>query len=150
LSNYFVDSSAIAKRYLAEAGSTWVISWIEPSAGNVVIISELALAEMRSLLARRHRDGSITPSAASALRSDFLIHYRDDYPVVPVDTPIIQVAGDLLNRHKLRTLDAIQLASALHVVQILDEPMTFISADANLLMAAKSEGYDTDDPNAHP
>jgi predicted nucleic acid-binding protein len=79
VSNFFVDSSAIAKRYLIEIGSTWVISWIEPATRNVIIISELALTEVQSLLARRVREGTLSTTAANALRNDFLIHYRDDY-----------------------------------------------------------------------
>ena len=71
MSTFFVDSSALAKRYLTEVGSNWVIQWIEPAAGNVVIVSELALAEMQSLLARREREGAITTANSNALRSDF-------------------------------------------------------------------------------
>ncbi|MFN8376018.1 MAG: type II toxin-antitoxin system VapC family toxin [Anaerolineae bacterium] len=84
------------------------------------------------------------------MRIDFLLHYQDDYLVVPVETPIFQAAGNLVNQHKLRTLDAIQLASAIHTQQILGEPMTFVSADVNLLAAAAAEGFPTDNPHAHP
>ncbi|MEZ4672161.1 MAG: type II toxin-antitoxin system VapC family toxin [Anaerolineae bacterium] len=51
MTTYFVDTSALAKRYFSEAGSTWVQSWIEPAAGNTIVIAELALVEMRSVLA---------------------------------------------------------------------------------------------------
>lgn len=150
MSTFFVDSSALAKRYLVEVGSAWVISWIEPVAGNIIIVSELALTEVQSLLARRVRDGTLSTTAATSLRNDFLLHYSSDYLVVPIETPIFQAAGKLVNSHKLRTLDAIQLASAIHAHQILAEPMTFISADTNLLIAAVAEGFATDDPHLHP
>lgn len=147
---YFADTSAVAKRYLVEIGTPWVISWIEPTTGNVILISELALVEFQSLLARRVRDGSLTPTAAAQLRTDFLLHYRDDYLVALADTPIYQAAGQLVTKHRLRTLDAIQLASAMHTFQILGDPITFVSADRHLLAAAASEGFSTDDPNQHP
>jgi uncharacterized protein len=150
VSNFFVDSSALAKRYLTETGSAWVISWIEPSAGNVIIISELALTEVQSLLARHVRHGTLSLAGATALRNDFLIHFRDDYLVVSVETPIFQAGGHLVNKHKLRTLDATQLASAIHALSILVEPMTFVSADLNLLAAATAEGFPIDDPHTHP
>jgi hypothetical protein len=150
VSNFFVDSSALAKRYLSETGSTWVISWIEPAADNVVIVAELALVEIQSLLARHVRGGSLNITAADALRTDFLIHYRDDYLAILLETSIIQTAGHLVNQYKLRSLDAVQLASASHAVQILGEPMTFVSADSNLLAAAIAEGFAVDNPNAHP
>lgn len=150
MSTFFVDSSALAKRYLKETGSTWVLNWIEPTAGNVIIISELAFVELQSLLARRVRENTLTHLSANALLTDFLIHYRDDYLVVLVDTPIMQAAGHLVHRHKLRTLDAVQLASALHALNLLAEPMTFVSADTNLLAAASAEGFLVDNPHAHP
>jgi predicted nucleic acid-binding protein len=45
LSVYFADTSAVAKRYLPEVGSTWVQSWIDPASGHVTIISALSIAE---------------------------------------------------------------------------------------------------------
>lgn len=39
-----------AKRYLVETGSAWVRSWIVPTAGQAIIITELAVLEMFSLL----------------------------------------------------------------------------------------------------
>jgi predicted nucleic acid-binding protein len=127
-----------------------VLSWIEPAAGNVVIVSELVLVEMQSLIARRLREQSLTASAANKLRSDFLIHYRDDYLVVHLDTQIADAAGDLVTQHKLRSLDAIQLASARHALRVLKEPMIFIAGDINLLIAAQAESFTIDDPNQHP
>jgi len=53
LSAFFVDTSALAKRYIAEIGSSWIRGIVLPIAGNVVIIADLTLVEMFSLLARR-------------------------------------------------------------------------------------------------
>lgn len=147
---YFADTSALAKRYLVEIGTPWVISWIEPTAGNVILISEIALVEAQSLLARRVREGSLTPASATSLKTDFLLHFRDEYLVILADTPIYQAAGQLVTKHRLRTLDAIQLASAIHAFQILGDPITFVSADYHLLTTAAQEGFTTDDPNQHP
>lgn len=150
VTNFFVDSSAVAKRYLKEIGSSWVLSWIEPSASHVIILSELALIEVQSLLARRVRDGNLVSSDATLLRGDFLLHYRDDYLIVPLETLIAQMAGQLVNKHKLRSLDAIQLASAIHAANILAEPILFITSDSNLIQAASAEGFTCDNPNHYP
>lgn len=56
----------------------------------------------------------------------------------------------LLDQHILRALDAIQLACAVYARDLLDEPMTVLSADNNLLLAAAAEGFGTDNPNNHP
>jgi hypothetical protein len=150
VSTFFVDTSALAKRYLVETGSNWVVSWIEPPANNVIIMSELAFVEMRSLLARRVRDGVLTPSDANALRNDFLLHGNNEYLIVLVETNVLNQAARLVDQYPLRTLDAIQLASAIQAVNVLALPMTFISGDKNLLAAAAGEGFGIDDPNAHP
>lgn len=150
MSNYFADTSALAKRYLAEIGSRWVVSWIIPSANNVIVVSELVFVEMRSLLERRVREKSLSATNAAILKSNFLLHYGNEYLPVLLDTHIVEEAARLADTHPLRALDAIQLASAIHAVNLLGESMTFVSADKNLLTAATAEGFTTDNPLAHP
>jgi predicted nucleic acid-binding protein len=121
-----------------EDGSQWVLGWIEPEAENLTVISELALVEMFSLFARRIREGKLASSSAASLRADFLYHTTKEYLVVPVGAEVLSQARELVLNHPLRTLDAIQLASAFRAVELLQETMTFVSADNNLL--ARSEG----------
>jgi predicted nucleic acid-binding protein len=105
---------------------------------------------MFSLVARRQREGYISPSDADALRNDFLVHFEKQYLVVNLESPIFLQARSLVTNHKLRTLDAIQLASAIHAERLLGERLTFLSGDNDLLTAASGEGYIVDNPNAHP
>ncbi|MBZ0303975.1 MAG: type II toxin-antitoxin system VapC family toxin [Anaerolineae bacterium] len=150
MSVYFVDTSALAKRYVPEIGSQWVISWILPEANHVVIISELASVEFFSLLNRRVREGTLTASSLAILQSNFLVHQEKDYLVVQLDNTVAIGALMLVNKYPLRTLDALQLSSALKAKALFDVPMTFVSADRNLLQAASAEGFVTDNPNDHP
>ena len=124
--------------------------WAEPSAGNIIVISRIAPVEMFSLLARREREGSITPGARVQLGDDFLIHFENEYLVIPLDDSVLDNTRHLINKHPLRALDAIQLASALAAIRTLNTPLTFITADKNLLAAASAEGLNIDDPSAHP
>jgi predicted nucleic acid-binding protein len=150
LSEFFVDTSALAKRYVIEIGSAWLKTWIEPTAKNTIYISGLALAEMTSVIMRRQREGYISEIDSLKLRNDFLIHVEKEYWVVDIDSSVLSKPRDLLINHPLRTLDAIQLASALQAVQLLDIQPTFVSADTRLLTAAAAEGLPTDNPTAHP
>jgi hypothetical protein len=150
VSTFFVDTSALAKRYLTEIGTDWALSWIEPHASNVILISELALVEMRSLLQRRMREGSLTSDNAARLKGDFRIHAQREYLVVLLETSLLNMAEHLIDQHSLRTLDAMQLACALHSRAILDETITFVSADKNLLKAAAAEGFPIENPTDHP
>ena len=150
MSQFFVDTSALAKRYIIELGSTWVISWIEPNAGNLIAISKLAFVEMRSVLTRRVREKSLTLTQANLLWADFTAHIVSQYVVLSIDDRVLQRAEKLFSRHQLRTLDAIQLSSALEAQLLLSGSLTFVSADNNLLTAASAEGLATDNPNLHP
>jgi predicted nucleic acid-binding protein len=147
---YYADTSALAKRYIIETGSRWVIQWIEPTTGNTTAISKLTFVEMRSVLARRVREQFLTPTQANLLWTDFTAHVISEYIVVTVDDRVIQRAETLVAHHSLRTLDAIQLSSALEAQLLLSNLFIFVSADNNLLAAAKAEGFVTDNPNSHP
>jgi uncharacterized protein len=150
LSSFFVDTSSLAKRYIREVGSAWVISWAEPSAGNIIVLAHLTSVEMVSLLARRQREGTLSATSVNALQNDFLLHAEKEYLVYPQDNAVVARARSLLMKYPLRALDAIQLASAGEASTTLGEPMTFISADNNLLAAAAAEGFTTDNPLVHP
>jgi predicted nucleic acid-binding protein len=150
VSNFFVDTSALAKRYVIETGSSWVLSWIEPTAGNVILIAESTLVEMRSILARRVRGKALTLASAALLRNDFLLHAKNEYLIIYLDTNVITIAETMVDKYTLRTLDAIQLASAIEAVNLTGESITFISGDTELLNAAKAEGFSVDNPNLYP
>lgn len=146
------DTSALAKRYLTEAGSAWVRSWIEPSAGNVIIISDIAIVEFQSVLARHRNDGLITPAQELTLYTALLADRDNEYLSVPLEVSVLKRAGNLVSRYVplLRIPDALQLASALEAEVSLGEKLTFISGDKKLLSFAVAEGLTTDDPYAHP
>ena len=142
----FADTSAVIKRYITEIGSNQVSTWIEPEAGNVIIVSELATVEVFSALARHQREGTIRAEAAWLLQGDFLHHVEAEYLVVMVDSALLHQSRDLINKHPVRTLDAIQLACALQARAVLGEPFTFASADRRLLEVADAEGFTAVNP----
>lgn len=150
MSNYYFDTSALAKRYLAEIGSAWVRGIVRPSSGHVIMICDVTPIEMFSLLARRQRQTLLTPANTTLIQTTFLKHVEQDYLVTFIDSSILTQARHLITRHKLRTLDAIQLACALDAAASLGEAITFVAADVDLLAAASAEGFAVDDPNAHP
>jgi hypothetical protein len=70
LRTYFFDSSALAKRYHPEIGSTQVMSiFREPNCR--IIISLLTVVEMRSMFAGKVRMGVLTPVQANELAEHF-------------------------------------------------------------------------------
>jgi len=149
LSALFIDTSALAKRYLDEVGASWIQQQIEAEASpaNIIFLSELGIVEMFSLLVRRERNHEITPEAAERLRQAFLAHVAYQYLVVPVDTTVFVEARAVVLKHRLRALDAIQLACARRAQKEWEEPITFVTADRELLAAASAEGFSTANPN---
>jgi uncharacterized protein len=150
MTNFFMDTSALAKRYVAEIGSGWIKALTSPAVGNVVVIAYLTTVEMCSVLSRLQRSKHISVVDGTHLRTEFLRHTDTEYIMVPVEDMVLISARDLVAKYPLRTLDAIQLACAIAGANKLGEPLTFLSADTILLNAATAEGFAIDNPLAHP
>lgn len=101
-------------------------------------------------MARRQREGNLSASLHTQLQNDFLVHAQQSYTVRDIDADGLAQARRLVVTYPLRTLDAIQLASALTAQTALGVRIIFLSADTCLLTVAASEGLATDDPNLHP
>jgi predicted nucleic acid-binding protein len=139
--NYF-DTSALIKRFVQEAGSATVEALI--AAEPRLAISKVGYAEVHAGLARRFREGALSPAAHRKISRSFDLDWR---AYVQVDLPdlLLALTRDLTQRHPLRGFDAIHLASAIRLQQQLGEPMQFVASDQRLLAAAKSEGLATVD-----
>src|SRR5262249_50166962 len=154
MTQYFLDSSALIKRYIIEPGTTWIRPLTSRSSGHTVIIAQITQIEIVSGASRRVREGMLTTRTARAVRLLIDRHARRDYVVIGLTPQVVRRAEDLLAVHPLRTYDAVQLASALEsntrlVVAGLS-PLIFVSADTRLLTAAATEGLMPEDPSAHP
>ena len=134
----YLDTSSLIKLYIEEAGTDAVRVLVHEA--SVVATSVATNVEMRASLAALRRDRRLTPSAYSAARKEFASDW-DGLVAIAVSGEVIRAAGDLAERHQLRTLDAIQLAS---FVQILEragtEDVRFSSFDDRLNKAARSLG----------
>jgi hypothetical protein len=74
---YFVETSALAKRYIAERGSTWLRALLDPGTGCSIYIVRVTAIEMMAAITRRERGGSLAPTDATTTRQAFrrnLIH----------------------------------------------------------------------------
>jgi uncharacterized protein len=154
MTQYFLDSSALIKRYVVEPGTTWVRSLTNRGSGHTVLIAQITQIEIVSGASRRVREGTLTTRTARAVRLLIDRHVRREYVVIGLTPQVVRRAEDILAVHPLRTYDAVQLASALEsnlrIVAAELSPVRFVSADTRLLGAAASEGLMIDDPNAYP
>jgi predicted nucleic acid-binding protein len=153
LGSFFADSSAIVKLYLPEPGSAWLLSLdLSPLA-----ISALAAPELRSAFARRRREGALTAGQAARAWRTFREDFRT-WQVIRLANPVLATACRLLGHQNsaaavLRTLDALQLASAIEADRRLrraDGPaLTVLTADLRLETAAASYGLAVENPARH-
>jgi predicted nucleic acid-binding protein len=151
---FYLDASALVKRYLAETGSAWVESLCADEANNAIAIAQFGLVETAAAFAAKRRGQFITDSEYESALADLLRDAGERYRLVAVGPALIDNAIQLTRRQKLRGYDAIHLASALALNTPLVgnrlPPLTFVAADDNLLAAAQLEGLTTENPNDHP
>jgi len=122
LPNYFLDTSALAKRYHKENGSDFVDRLLE-QVGSLSWISHLPIVEFESVLAIKTRTREIDPPVLEVARRRFRADLAQQRLLVAA--PIHQIhfhsARRLLSQYGvtdgLRTLDALQLAVALDLQQ---------------------------------
>lgn len=154
MTSYFVDSSALVKRYVPERGTVWIRSITSRSTGHTIVVAQITQVEVFSGICRRKRENLVPVRAVQTIRLLLTRHTRREYLVVGLSESIIQRAEDLLENPPLRAYDSIQLASALTANASLTAAglpaLTFVSADIQLLSAATAEGLPVDDPNNHP
>jgi predicted nucleic acid-binding protein len=128
----YLDSSALAKRYIREDGSDRVEQAL--SKATEAAVSLIGPPEILSALCRLQRQASISGSqyrdAKKALFRDI-----EDMSVCSITIPVVLWAVDLLEKHPLRTLDALHVACALEWRADL-----FVSSDRRQISAAKESG----------
>ena len=150
---YYLDTSALIKRYVTEAGSAWLEATAFAADDALLLTSSVTIVEIWSALARRRREASIShdhhADALNAFREDCVTRYR----FIEFESSVIESSGHLLERYPLRAYDAVQLATALVTGRILADAALpvpiFLSADDRLLTVALAEGLPADNPNMH-
>ena len=151
---YFVDSSALVKRYVQETGTSWVRGITRRSPSTVIYIARITAVEVPCAIARRRKGKTLTARRASSILHRFRQHLAGRYTVAEVTAALLDDAMRLGIKHALRAYDAVQLAVALEVNRFhqagVSGPVTLVSADQALNGAATAEGLTVDDPNSHP
>ncbi len=153
MTTYFLDTSAIVKRYVLEQGQPWILSLCDPEQGHDLYISQATLVEVVATICRRGREQSISLTERDRLINVFRQDSKGSYNIWPVTTDLYNTAGDLCRSHRLRAYDAVQLACVLalrdytQINQAL--PPIFVCADVGLLDVASAEGLQVENPHAH-
>lgn len=155
MSYYYLDSSALVKRYVTEPGSVWIAALTDSAVGNTIVVAEITRVEVAAALAARQRaSAGITMTERDRLVALFLQHCDTEYMLVLLHSQIYYHAVRLTQHHRLRGYDAVQLAAALDINTLAVAAglpaLTFVAADDDLLAAARAEGLAAENPNLYP
>jgi hypothetical protein len=129
----YLDSSALLKLVLPEAGRAALESAIHGWPDRLT--SELSAVECRRAVRRQPEAAVLSPRMEDVLSSLTLLR---------IDQELLRLAGTI-GPPRLRSLDAIHLASAL---SIGDYPEAFITYDERLADAARAAGLNVLTPGA--
>jgi predicted nucleic acid-binding protein len=105
--HYYLDSSALVKRYVAEMGTEWVTDLCAADAGHTVYTVRISGAEIIAALFLRARTGALAAADAQAVAMQFKADFRDRYQIVEVTEQLVDLAMTLAERHGLRGYDSV-------------------------------------------
>jgi len=152
---YFLDTSALVKRYVPERGSEFVLDLIE-SAEHEIAISSITIAEFASALRGRLRGRELSAVQRDTIFRRFLANAAR-FDIVELADELIRRAAETLlsdvDVARFRTLDALQLMTARRWFD-LRFTLTmgadaFVAADRTLCEAARAIGMPVENPEDH-
>jgi predicted nucleic acid-binding protein len=134
----FWDSSALIPLCLTESSSESVTQILRTDEDMVVWWA--TRVECLSALARRRREGTLSPDAENTSRAVLSAMSADWSEVLPGERLRLR-AERLLKSHTLRAADAFQLAAALIWAEETPQGLEVVCLDQNLREAASKEGF---------
>ena len=145
---YFLEATAFAKLFVRESGTEALIKLVESVEDNRKLISASTPLEVYAAIRRRERAGGISHEDAGAalesLRTEAARTVQE-----PLNPAVLEAARQLLDRAALRWPDALQIAAAQVAREMFPgTEIVFVTASAQMLEAARTEGFRVVDPVA--
>jgi predicted nucleic acid-binding protein len=133
----YLDTSALVKRYVREAGTDEVIELVE-NAGTVGSAS-FTKVEMAAAFDKAVRQGWVKKKIALQAWQDFLDHWSS-FNRLNISSGTIDRASTLAWDYSLRGYDAMHLACALLWKETLETQIAMATFDRDLWLASKKAG----------
>jgi predicted nucleic acid-binding protein len=148
---FFLDASALVKRYHKEPGTEVVDSLMDHllnQGPKRMVVSLPGLAEVIAALWRKQNEGRLS-SELFGRATARLLEEVEHVDLQSVDDIDIWESLALIKAHSLNASDALYLRQALRtqrLLSILDHDLVLVASDRQLLRAAETEGLLTADP----
>lgn len=150
---FWLDASALAKRYLTEKGTSLMNHLFKQAAPSEMISLLQGVGEAISIFHRRRNEGKITDAVYRQILLDLRSEIIDQGEVEKIHPTESQVTDswELIETHSINSTDALILRCALDKAADLrndGDDLVLVSADARLVRAAKAEDLPTFNPEA--
>jgi len=147
---FYLDTSALLKRYKTEIGSDVIDEPFRAKAASEAFTSSYyAVLEITSVARRLLKGRALTRGAYNAMMARFLGDAESGLVLQSVNGDVVASANDVAERYALRAGDAIQLAAALAVKEALPgERFVLLASDKDLLQASQAAGIEAIDPES--
>ncbi|MCJ7582142.1 MAG: type II toxin-antitoxin system VapC family toxin [Candidatus Aminicenantes bacterium] len=138
----FLDTSALAKRYIEEPGSDELENLLH-SAVKEVTVSTLALPEFSAAISRKVRNKELSDEMATDAMKEIEIDWNGLFIKIPLFEDLAKQAASLTIQFPLKGADAVHLVSA-----VASGADLFIASDRQLISAAEQIGLQCFNPVA--
>jgi hypothetical protein len=148
---FYLDASALAKRYVPETGSAQVDAILDTVPADRLHVLNVGAGEVVSILVRKRNAGNLSLSDFRQAIASFEaeIVRAADINRVSVTNRLAVSSLPLIVAHSINSTDAVVLKSALAIARKLrasGDDLILVASDLRLLRAAGAEGLGTFDP----
>jgi len=151
MNSFFLDGSALAKRYVSEIGSALVDVILDTVAEPRIYLLNIGFAEVVSVLVRKKNAGGTSAAGfnLALLGLEREVTRSVGKHLLSFDNSVASDALPLIVKHAINSTDAIVLRVALDIAQLLrvgGDDLVLVASDQRLLRAAGAEGLTTFNP----
>ena len=148
---FFLDASALVKRYVAEKGSPQVHALLDGVPHNRIHLLNVGAGEVISILVRQRNAGNLSNASFGQAYVNFEteILRAADVRKQSVSNRLAISSFPLIVAHSINSTDALILKSALAIARKLrraGDDLVLVASDQRLLRAAQAEGLTTFNP----
>ena len=135
----YLDTSALIKNYIEESGSDSITKMMYEA--DKIYVSYITRIECISTFRRILHEENITEEEYKRLKNELLYDFK--YYTEIETKKALDNCENVIDKYQLKTLDSIQLSSAMYIKNELD---IFICCDTKLNDALKNEGLSIYNP----
>ena len=153
MNSFYLDASALAKRYAPEIGSAVLNHLFRTAARDRFLLLNIGIAEVISLLVRKRNSGRLSSAdfSAAVLEVDRELITAAPVRKIVVGNLLLFSALSLIEKHGINATDGVILRSALDIgakLRLLGDDLVLLSCDQRLNKAARAEGLIVFDPES--